>query len=202
MASLKLKAENLTCERGTRRVFEDISFTLHAGQALIVTGANGAGKSTLLRVLAGFLPLISGKLILEGAEDDAVLSEHAHYLGHQNAIKPQLSVQENLSFWRDVSVGTARPLHQALDQVGLLDLASIPAQFLSAGQRRRLAIARLLVLERPIWLLDEPATALDAASEATLATLMKAHLAQGGLLIAATHTPLGLETSLTLNMLA
>lgn len=197
---MRITAKNLACERGGRRVFEGLAFDVSGGEALVITGHNGAGKSTLLRTLAGFLPLASGEISLDGFGDDTILSECAHYLGHQDAIKPQLTLRENLDFWSAMLTGDKRTAIDALARLALDDLADLPARFLSAGQRRRLALARLLVVQRPVWLLDEPTTAIDSASEARLSQLMADHLASGGLVIAATHAPLGLIAPKALRM--
>jgi heme exporter protein A len=193
---IRLSAHDLACVRGGREVFEGVSFTVAAGEALAVTGRNGAGKTTLLRLIAGLLEPAHGGLELTGGAPDATLAEQAHYLGHRDALKPALSVLENLQFWQaflgdtDASIGSALT---ALEAVALDGLAGLPAAYLSAGQRRRLAIARLVAAPRPIWLLDEPTAALDTASQARLADLMRSHLTGGGIIVAATHGPLGLD---------
>jgi heme exporter protein A len=192
---IRLSAHDLACVRGGREVFEGINFAVAGGEALAVTGRNGAGKTTLLRLIAGLLEPAHGRLELSGGVGEATLAEQAHYLGHRDALKPALSVLENLQFWgaflgdQDASVS---PTLTALEAVGLERLAGLPAAYLSAGQRRRLAIARLLAAPRPIWLLDEPTAALDTASQERLAELMRSHLAGGGIIVAATHGPLGL----------
>jgi len=197
---MRLMGHELGCIRGGREVFTGVNFSVAAGEALAVTGRNGAGKTTLLRLIAGLLEVAGGRLELSGGEADATLAEQAHYLGHRDALKPALSVRENLEFWyaflgdRDASTAsTASATTSALETVGLGALAGLPAAYLSAGQRRRLAIARLVAAPRPIWLLDEPTAALDAASQRRLAELMRSHLAGGGMIVAATHGPLGLE---------
>jgi heme exporter protein A len=197
---MRLMGHDLSCIRGGREVFTGVNFSVAAGEALAVTGRNGAGKTTLLRLIAGLLEAAGGRLELSGGEADATLAEQAHYLGHRDALKPALSVRENLEFWyaflgdRDASTAsTASATTSALETVGLGALAGLPAAYLSAGQRRRLAIARLVAAPRPIWLLDEPTAALDAASQQRLAELMRSHLAGGGMIVAATHGPLGLE---------
>jgi heme exporter protein A len=193
---IRLSAHELGCVRGGREVFEGLSFAVAAGEALAVTGRNGAGKTTLLRLIAGLLDLDHGRLELTGGAPEATLPEQAHYLGHRDALKPALSVLENLQFWHAFLGGTAASIASALtalEAVALDGLAGLPAAYLSAGQRRRLAIARLVAAPRPIWLLDEPTAALDTASQERLADLMRSHLAGGGLIIAATHGPLGLD---------
>ena len=190
---MQLEADNLTCVRGGRTVFEGLSFAVSGGEALVVTGRNGAGKSSLLRLIAGLVRATGGRLTLSGGEAEATIAEQAHYLGHQDALKPSLSVGENLAFWIDYLGGARQAVSAALDAVGLKPLAGLPAGYLSAGQRRRLSIARLAAVERPLWLLDEPTSALDAPSQERLAGLMQAHLGKGGLIVAATHGPIGLE---------
>jgi heme exporter protein A len=187
---LRLAAEDLACARGERPVFSGLSFELTGGEALAVTGPNGAGKSTLLRCLAGLLPALEGRVTLDGA-GDAPRRESVHYLGHLDALKPVLTVRETLAFWRKLH-GGAGDLDEALEAVGLKELEDVPAGCLSAGQRRRVALARLLAAPRPVWLLDEPTSALDAAAQARLGELMAAHRAQGGLVVAATHAELPL----------
>jgi len=161
---------------------------------LAVTGPNGSGKTSLLRMIAGLLTMAGGSIGLEGGETELTLPEQAHYLGHRDALKPALSVMENLSFWRDFLGGEAFDARQSLAAVGLDHAAQLPAAYLSAGQRRRLSLARLLAARRPVWLLDEPTSALDAAGQTMFAALMGDHLSRGGLIIAATHAPLGLAT--------
>jgi heme exporter protein A len=190
---MRLSASKLTVERGGRIVFSNLSFALDAGASLTVTGPNGAGKSTLLRALAGFLPLAGGTISLAPAAD-AMLAEQAHYVGHSDALKSLLTVTENLAFLAallDAGHG-GMAVDAALKAVGLSHAADLPVAYLSAGQKRRGALARLLVVKRPLWLLDEPMTALDTASQALMARIMMAHVSQGGMIIAATHAPLGL----------
>jgi heme exporter protein A len=191
---IRLSAQDLGCVRGGREVFDGVSFAVAGGEALAVTGRNGAGKTTLLRLIAGLLEPARGRLELSGGAAEATIAEQAHYLGHRDALKLALSVEENLAFWHAFFGGPDAPAASAtLATVGLDGLAGLPAAYLSAGQRRRLAIARLIAAPRPIWLLDEPTAALDTASQARLAELMRSHLAGGGLIVAATHGPLGLE---------
>ncbi|MDQ6437052.1 heme ABC exporter ATP-binding protein CcmA [Mesorhizobium sp. LHD-90] len=197
---MRLIADNLGGERGGEMVFSDVSFGLYEGGALIVTGPNGSGKSTLLRIVAGLLPVATGVVAIEAGEAFPTVSSACHYLGHQNAMKTALTVEENLHFWRDY-FGTPRlPPDDALEQVGLGGLGHLPFSVLSTGQKRRAAIARLLVSYRPVWLLDEPTAGLDAASEARFAELMATHRGDGGIVIAATHLPLGLEGAQELRM--
>jgi heme exporter protein A len=197
---MQLKGDDLACSRGGREVFAGLSFSLAAGEALLVTGRNGAGKSSLLRVIAGLVRLSAGQLKLDGAEAEASIGEQAHYLGHQDAVKPSLTVGENLHFWAAFS-GSGQPnIAPALEAVDLDALADLPAAYLSAGQRRRLSIARLVAVKRPLWLLDEPTSSLDAPSQKKLADLMRGHLASGGMIVAAAHGPIGLERARELKM--
>jgi heme exporter protein A len=185
-----LAALNLSCQRGGRIIFQDLSFRLAPGETLLVTGRNGAGKTSLLRQLAGLLPLAGGELRLEGAGPEAALSELCHYVGHANAVKASLSVSENLVFWADFLNEDGAGLKRALAAFGLTSLADLPAGLLSAGQKRRLALSRLFAAPRPIWLLDEPQSSLDAASVKLLDLTIKDHLEAGGIALVASHTPL------------
>jgi heme exporter protein A len=189
---MRLAGSGVRCVRGGREVFSGLDFEAASGGALAVTGANGAGKTSLLRMIAGLLTLAGGSIVLEGGENELTLAEQAHYLGHRDALKPALSVMENLAFWRDFLGGEVSDAAESLAAVGLDHAAELPAAYLSAGQRRRLSIARLLAVRRPIWLLDEPTSALDAGGQALFAGLMGEHLGRGGLIIAATHAPLGI----------
>ncbi|MEK1886033.1 MAG: heme ABC exporter ATP-binding protein CcmA [Phyllobacterium sp.] len=193
---MRLVAEKLAGERGGEPLFSDLEFTAGAGEALLVTGPNGAGKSTLLRIIAGLLPSAAGTLtVVEGSKASKDVAPLAHYLGHLNAMKAVLSVEENLQFWRSFSGAGKRSVTTALDRVGLGDIAHLPFGYLSTGQKRRASIARLLISDRPLWLLDEPTAGLDKASELQFAGLMQEHLGNGGIVIAATHLPLGLEVA-------
>lgn len=198
---MNLVAENLGVARGGRLLVSSCSFTLPAGGALAVTGPNGAGKSTLLRAIAGLLPLAAGRVTLEPAGETGV-AEHAHYLGHANALKGSLTARENLDFWAALLVmGNGGPdlgTVDALSTVGLAHVADLPCGYLSAGQKRRVALARLLTAYRPLWLLDEPAAALDAVAQAQLEAMIRTHRAGGGLVIAALHTPLNIGPVLEL----
>ena len=195
---LRLVAEDLACARSERPVFSGVSFALSQGEALLVTGPNGAGKSTLLRCLAELLPALDGRVVLDGV-GDSPRRECVHYLGHLDALKPVLTVHETLVFWRKLYRG-AGDVDGALEAVGLEELEDVPAGYLSAGQRRRVALARLLVAPRPVWLLDEPTSALDAAAEMRLGALMAAHRAGGGIVAAATHAALPLADTKVLRL--
>jgi len=197
---MRLAVENLSGERGGEAVFSDISFALDAGQALLVTGPNGAGKSTMLRIVAGLLPAAEGRVAFSGSGEFPDIRAASHYLGHLNAMKTALSVEENLAFWRDFLGSPRLSPRDALDMVGLGEIGHLPFGYLSTGQRRRASIARLIVSYRPVWLLDEPTAGLDRASEDRFAQLMRGHLAEGGIIVAATHLPLGLEGTRELRM--
>lgn len=188
---MKLVGTNLTVSRGGRPVLAGVSFAVAAGGALAVVGPNGAGKSTLLRAVAGLLQPLSGEVRLEG-EDEFEPRERMHLLGHQDAVKAGLSVLGNLRFARDL-LGGEGDLAAALERVGLARVAELPGSALSAGQKRRLAIARLLAAPRPVWLLDEPTAALDASGQRLLAELVAEHRRKGGIVMAATHLELGFE---------
>jgi heme exporter protein A len=197
IVAMKLSGHDLACIRGGRRVFCGINFSVAAANALVLTGPNGAGKSSLLRMIAGLIRPAEGSVALEGSDPELSVGEQAHYVGHLDPLKPALTVTENLAFWAQFlngagEVDDAAFIERALEAVGLVDLARLPAGYLSAGQRRRLSLARVLAVPRPIWLLDEPTTALDAASQERLRRAMQDHLSSGGLVVAATHGPLGL----------
>jgi heme exporter protein A len=212
-----LTAEKLALQRGSRRLFEGLSFRVTAGQALALEGANGSGKTSLLRLVAGFLPQTAGRVfVTENGNEIAEPEERGQYigwLGHQDALKASFTVAEQLAFFgklynrplrhaaratSPVSTGEERmsageeSVEALLEQVGLTRQAELPCRYLSAGQRRRLALARLLLSQRPLWLLDEPFAALDTAGKALIARLIALHCGQGGIVIAATHDPLGL----------
>ena len=191
---MKLVVDNLSLERGGRLILSGVSFAVAAGEALVLTGPNGAGKTSLLRAVAGFLPAVAGSVRLDGGEADATTGEQCHYVGHRDGVKGSLSVGENARFWSSYLGGAANGERQsnALARIGLGSLTAAPAAYLSAGQKRRLGLARLLLARRPLWLLDEPTVSLDAAGVTMLAGLLAEHLADGGLVLAATHTPLGI----------
>ena len=190
---MRLFGRGVRCVRGGREIFRGLDFHLVSGEALAVTGPNGAGKTSVLRLIGGLLALSGGSIELEGGDGELTLPEQAHYLGHRDALKPSLSVLENLTFWQDFLGGEGLDAVASLAAAGLQRAADLPAAYLSAGQRRRLSIARLLAVRRPIWLLDEPGSALDAGGQSLFAELMGDHLAGDGLIVAATHTPLGIE---------
>ena len=188
---MQLSGNDVTCVRGGREVFASLDFAVTQGEALCVTGRNGAGKSSLLRIIAGLLAATAGTIRLDGGDAERTLPEQCHFLGYREALKPALSVRENLRFWQDFLGGrTGESCAGSLAAVGLERLSELPASYLSAGQRRRLALARLIAVKRPIWLLDEPTAALDADGQALLTGLMRRHLQAGGLIVAATHDPL------------
>jgi heme exporter protein A len=189
---MRLSGRGVRCVRGGREVFSSLDFEANAGEALAVVGPNGSGKTSLLRLIAGLLEPADGAITLEGGDGELTLPEQSHYLGHRDALKPALSVSENLRFWRDFLGGKASNLSENLATVELDHATLLPAAYLSAGQRRRLSIARLLTVQRPVWLLDEPTNALDTAGQKLFAGLMSEHLSRGGLIIAATHMPLGI----------
>ena len=187
-----LQAENLAAIRGERLVFSDISFAMPAGGALLLVGPNGSGKSTLLRMLAGLKRPDAGAVLWNGADTASDSTAHASrlaYVGHLDAVKPGLTVAENLAFAARVGGGD---IMAALAAMGLADLAHLPARLLSAGQRRRLALARLALGTAPLWLLDEPSLGLDKVSLDRLGTMLAGHRDRGGLVVAATHLPLPL----------
>ncbi|HEY0267495.1 MAG TPA: heme ABC exporter ATP-binding protein CcmA [Rhizomicrobium sp.] len=189
-----LTAERLACARGDRKLFDGLSFRVRAGQALSVEGPNGAGKTSLLRLVAGFLAPSAGRIVVKIAEaesDDAdARGKLVGWLGHHDGLKPQLTVLEQLDFFARLYGAKAEA--GLLERVGLQRQAELPCRYLSAGQKRRLALARLVAADRPLWLLDEPFAALDTAGQALVAHLMARHCGAGGIIIAATHDPLGL----------
>lgn len=190
---LILTAKGLACRRGERVLAEGLDFTVASGGILLLKGANGAGKTTLLLTLLGVLEPASGRFAFEGPDPEG--APFLHFLGHRDAVKPHLTLAENLAFWASVNGGGGLAGNTALEAVGLGDVAGLDAGYLSAGQTRRLSLARLLVTPRPVWLLDEPTAALDAEGEAMVAALIDAHLAAGGVAVAATHLPLPLRST-------
>lgn len=193
-AQLRLTASGISCVRGGRTLYDGISFSVGAGELLLLRGANGSGKTSLLRQVAGLLPLDGGSIAFEGFER----SEEVHFAGHLPAIKDTLTVSENLAFWCAIYGNQAASSREALSKLKLLPLASLPARVLSAGQRRRLSLARLVAIRRKFWLLDEPDTALDAEGRATLLEIIAEHRTGGGMVILASHGTLDVASSQTL----
>jgi heme exporter protein A len=194
---MRIVVDRLTQVRGGRILFQDLAFSVARGEALVLTGPNGAGKTTLIRTLAGLLAPVAGTVTLVDGDPEASLPEHAHYVGHTNALKASLTVAENAAFWC-AYLGAADDATPVLARLGLETLADIPSGDLSAGQKRRLGLARLLLAPRPIWLLDEPTVSLDADSQKLVADLIDSHCADGGLAVVATHLPLGLSNATAL----
>lgn len=195
----RLRLTDLRVERAGRTVIDSLSLELESGSALLVTGPNGAGKTTLLRTLAGLLPPASGSFDFDGWDPDRSVREVSHFIALSDAVKASMSVAENAGFWSDY-LGTGADPTAALERLGLAGLAGVPAGWLSSGQRRRLGLARLLIVTRPVWLLDEPTVALDAAAISILTNLLDEHLASGGIAVVATHTALELQSSRTLRL--
>ena len=195
---MELLGQDLTCERGGRIVFRNVSLALRPGQLMQLTGPNGSGKSSLLRLIAGLNESQGGSVTLSGGNADLTIGQQAHYIAHQEPVKSALSVSENLAFWRDFLGGGG--VEEALDAFDLSRLSSYPAGLLSAGQKRRLALARLVLVPRVLWLLDEPTVGLDTASLARLVAVMSRQLDGGGMIIAATHVPLGREPDVRLEL--
>lgn len=195
---MQLKGTGLRCDRGGRTVFAGVDFTLASGQLMQLTGPNGSGKSSLLRLIAGLNEAVEGGLALEDGAAELTIGQQAHYIAHQEAVKTSLTVAENLGFWRDFLGGGG--VDTALSAFDLTRLSFYPAGLLSAGQKRRLALARIVLVPRVLWLLDEPTVGLDIASLAKLTAVMEQHLAQGGMIMAATHVPLGVAPQVRLEL--
>ena len=192
----------LDCMRGDRRVFSGLEFALRAGDVLVLTGPNGSGKSSLLRIMAGLLAPVSGGVQWHGADIADDRDAHAarlHYVGHLDAVKLALTVAENLRFWAALRPGDGG-VDRALEQFGLAPLADLPARFLSAGQRRRLALARIAASAAPLWLLDEPTVALDGDGVAAVHAAIRAHCAGGGCCVVSTNTALDLAGAAALDV--
>jgi heme exporter protein A len=192
-----LDVQQLTCVRGQRVLFRDLTFRVDAGRVLSLEGPNGVGKSSLLRVLAGLLPAAAGTIaLISGSTAEIDADDRARkvaWLGHNDAAKPQLTPREVLSFFARL-YGTRADIDAALAAVGLAKIADLACAYLSAGQKKRLALARLKVVERPIWLLDEPLSSLDTDGRKAALDLVNAHIMFGGIVIAATHEPLGVAS--------
>jgi heme exporter protein A len=203
---IRLNAENLSARRGEDLIFVNVSFALASGEAMVLTGRNGSGKSTLLRVIAGLLRPETGTATCILGQDDEVrpAAEFSHYLGHRNGMKRELTVAENLLFWKsflgDIGGGAGMSVEAAAAAVDLSGITHLPYGYLSAGQQRRFAMARLLVSYRPVWILDEPTAALDRRADAMFEDLVRSHRQAGGIVLAATHQPLGMEGAKNLEM--
>jgi heme exporter protein A len=192
-SSHSLAVSDLSCSRGERRLFAGLSFVLTGGEAMLVTGPNGSGKTTLIRTIAGFLKPDAGVVRVTGMGDEAEPGSALHYIGHRDGLKGALTVRENLALFPSLMGGSGLSVGAAAEQLNLVPLLDLAVAVLSAGQRRRAALARLLLVHRPLWLLDEPTAALDAQSSERVAGLVRAHVDGGGLVLAATHLPLGVR---------
>jgi heme exporter protein A len=195
---ISLEVQGLAVGHGDNVLARDLSFSVPAGSGLLLRGPNGAGKSTLLLTLAGLLHPIAGAIAVVGHDPEQGPS--LHHCGHRNAVRPRLSVTETLAFWAAINGASGLSPRDALDRVGLGHIAGLDAGYLSAGQQRRLVLARLLVSYRPVWLLDEPSAALDTEGQALLAALLKEHLAGGGLTVIATHDEIAVADLATLTL--
>lgn len=192
--SLELSLDALSCRRGDRILFDKLSFHAKSGDTIEIKGPNGVGKSSLIRILSGLLHAETGRLRLrDDTQEHSTLTGHLHYLGHQNSLKSAFSVIENLAFWRAFAARPGLSPEEALHEVRLTHLMHLPCGVLSAGQKRRVAFARLLVERQPVWLLDEPTAALDSSADALAGKIIGAHANAGGIVLAATHLPLKLE---------
>lgn len=205
---MRIFAQNLSVKRGEELIFTDVSFELSPTESLTISGPNGVGKSTLLRALAGLLPIDSGTFEIKTDSKEAKPNaEYCHYIGHKNAMKAELTVLENLNFWQRtmaqediVDDDLIMSPEAAVELLGLSHTLDLPFGFLSQGQRRRIALAKLFVSYRPVWLLDEPTAALDKASSDNFANITNNYLEKGGIVIAATHVPLGFKEVKQLEM--
>ncbi len=197
---MSLTVKNLSCQRGGRTIFNDLSLDIAAGEAILLRGPNGAGKSTLLRVIAGLIPAQAGEITLNGTPHSELddFQNQITYAGHLDAIKPQLTVAENLRFWAQLF--GAGNLGKTMQDFRLDEIADRPAHACSAGQKRRLGLARIAVTSRPLWLLDEPTVSLDTETTARFAATIEAHCANGGIAFIATHIDLGLTAPRTFEM--
>jgi heme exporter protein A len=192
---LSLLAEELTLARGARVLVRGLTFSAKAGELVEVRGPNGSGKTSLLRAIAGFMRPLAGKVVLKGHEDPVLAM---HLVGHRNGLKGAASALDHVRYWAGLFGGKATAADEALGRAGLARQASLPARVLSQGQARRLALTRLIIAPRPIWLLDEPTAALDEQGKELVATLLAPHLAAGGIAVVALHEPLRLAPTQTI----
>jgi heme exporter protein A len=190
----QLRLANVAVRRGGRQIFSDVSLELAAGEACALTGANGAGKTSLLRAIAGLVPVEAGEIAFGGADPARARGEDLHFQGHMDGLKPARTAREELGFWSRWNGADPAQAHDAAETLGLAPLLDLEVRRLSAGQRRRLALARLLAAPRPLWLLDEPLSPLDADWRGRFGEIMRQHLAGGGLILAAVHDPLPVAT--------
>ncbi|MBT3764941.1 MAG: heme ABC exporter ATP-binding protein CcmA [Rhodospirillaceae bacterium] len=195
---------DITCVRGERRVFSGLNYTLEDGGALVLVGPNGSGKSSLLRLMAGLLRPYEGQLTWSDEvihEDPEAHNAKLHYVGHLDAVKPVLNVIENILFWAELRQGRKGfGVEPALEALGISHLGDVPGRYLSAGQKRRVNLSRLLAAPAPLWLLDEPTTALDAQAIKSLADIIAKHRQEGGMVVVSTHTPMDLPDAEILNL--
>ncbi len=196
--------QGLGCVRGGRLVFANLSFALQPSNALVLRGPNGSGKSTLLRLMAGLIQPLEGRI--QWSDSDAGITDdpdlhygRTHYVGHADAVKPVLTVTENVAFWARLRTPQS-DVAGAIDKLGIAPLADVPGQFLSAGQKRRVNLARILAVPANLWLLDEPATALDVDAIAALCDAIAEHRSAGGMVVASTHQNLALTDHAVLHL--
>ncbi|HVV34430.1 MAG TPA: heme ABC exporter ATP-binding protein CcmA [Vitreimonas sp.] len=188
-----VRVQALAIRRGARLLFEDLSFTSRPGDYLEIRGANGAGKTSLLRAIAGFLRPVAGRVAFDNTEESALA---LHYVGHLNGLKGGVTPRAHMEYWRGLFGGVGS-IDGAASKLGITSLLDLPVRVLSQGQQRRVSLARLLVALRPVWLLDEPAAALDSAGRSVVAQLVSDHCASGGVVLAAVHESLGPSPSQT-----